>query len=195
MFRVVHNCRFPPSRDFKKPSIPPLHGYYPPYTPRSPPTPVSIDSLDYSFSQMAPSIDMTPSKVAAAKFDTLDLSVDGASSVRNLKDAFTKAGSKESVAKFKADLADQERREAEAQDEPLLMENKKRFVLFPIKYHEIWQMYKKAEASFWTAEEIDLSKDLHDWENRLTDDERFFISHVLAFFVCYTPLALLPSRD
>src|SRR4030088_503672 len=43
-------------------------------------------------------------------------------------------------------------------------------------------MYKKAEASFWTAEEIDLSKDLHDWNNRLNDDERFFISHVLAFF-------------
>lgn len=47
---------------------------------------------------------------------------------------------------------------------------------------QIWQMYKKAEASFWTAEEIDLSKDLHDWNNRLNDDERYFISHVLAFF-------------
>lgn len=67
-------------------------------------------------------------------------------------------------------------------DEPLLRENKKRFVLFPIKHHEIWNMYKKAEASFWTAEEIDLSKDLHDWHNRLNNDERFFISHVLAFF-------------
>jgi ribonucleoside-diphosphate reductase subunit M2 len=43
-------------------------------------------------------------------------------------------------------------------------------------------MYKKAEASFWTAEEMDLSKDLHDWENRLNDNERHFISHVLAFF-------------
>ncbi|KAI9759004.1 MAG: Ribonucleotide-diphosphate reductase (RNR), small subunit [Chaenotheca gracillima] len=67
-------------------------------------------------------------------------------------------------------------------DEPLLQENAHRFVLFPIKYHEVWQMYKKAEASFWTAEEIDLSKDTHDWNNRLTDDERYFISHVLAFF-------------
>jgi len=66
--------------------------------------------------------------------------------------------------------------------EPILQENPHRFVLFPIKYHEIWQMYKKAEASFWTAEEIDLSKDLHDWNKRLNDDERFFISHVLAFF-------------
>lgn len=43
-------------------------------------------------------------------------------------------------------------------------------------------MYKKAEASFWTAEEIDLSKDLHDWNNRLTADEQFFVSHILAFF-------------
>ncbi|RDW63003.1 ribonucleotide-diphosphate reductase subunit RNR2 [Aspergillus mulundensis] len=67
-------------------------------------------------------------------------------------------------------------------NEPLLQENPHRFVLFPIKYHEIWQMYKKAEASFWTAEEIDLSKDLHDWNNRLNEDERYFISHVLAFF-------------
>ncbi|KAL9101376.1 MAG: hypothetical protein Q9163_003357 [Psora crenata] len=67
-------------------------------------------------------------------------------------------------------------------DEPLLQENPHRFVLFPIKYHEIWQMYKKAEASFWTAEEIDLSKDLADWNNRLNNDERYFISHVLAFF-------------
>ncbi|KAF7881842.1 uncharacterized protein EAF02_006530 [Botrytis sinoallii] len=70
----------------------------------------------------------------------------------------------------------------EEADEPLLQENPNRFVLFPIKYHEIWQMYKKAEASFWTAEEIDLSKDLHDWNERLNDDERYFISHVLAFF-------------
>ncbi|KAG6005484.1 Ribonucleotide-diphosphate reductase (RNR), small subunit [Claviceps maximensis] len=67
-------------------------------------------------------------------------------------------------------------------DEPLLQENPQRFVLFPIKYHEIWQMYKKAEASFWTAEEIDLSKDLHDWNNRLNDDEKYFVSHILAFF-------------
>ncbi|KAI5928563.1 ribonucleotide reductase [Camillea tinctor] len=71
---------------------------------------------------------------------------------------------------------------AEEADEPLLQENPQRFVLFPIKYHEIWQMYKKAEASFWTAEEIDLSKDLHDWNNRLNEDEKFFISHILAFF-------------
>lgn len=66
-------------------------------------------------------------------------------------------------------------------DEPLLKENKNRFVIFPIKNHDIWEFYKKAEASFWTAEEIDLSPDLKDWEN-LNDGERHFISHVLAFF-------------
>ncbi len=65
--------------------------------------------------------------------------------------------------------------------EPILQENKDRFVLFPIKYDEVWKMYKQAEASFWTAEEIDLSNDLTDW-TRLTDDERHFIKHVLAFF-------------
>ncbi len=66
--------------------------------------------------------------------------------------------------------------------EPILQENKDRFVLFPIKHHEIWEMYKKAEASFWTAEEIDLNPDLQDWENKLNDDEKHFIKHVLAFF-------------
>lgn len=67
-------------------------------------------------------------------------------------------------------------------DEPLLVENSRRFVLFPIKFHEIWQMYKKAEASFWTAEEIDLSKDTNDWNEKLNDNERYFISRILAFF-------------
>lgn len=65
--------------------------------------------------------------------------------------------------------------------EVLLQENKERFVLLPIKYPAIWEMYKKHEASFWTAEEIDLHPDLKDWE-RLNDDERHFIKHVLAFF-------------
>lgn len=66
--------------------------------------------------------------------------------------------------------------------EPILKENKDRFVLFPIKHNDIWEMYKKAEASFWTAEEIDLNPDLQDWENKLNDDEKHFIKHVLAFF-------------
>lgn len=69
-----------------------------------------------------------------------------------------------------------------AEVEPILQENKDRFVLFPISQAEIWQMYKQAEASFWTAEEIDLTIDLNDWENRLSADEKHFIKHVLAFF-------------
>ena len=65
--------------------------------------------------------------------------------------------------------------------EPILQENSNRFVLFPIEHADIWQWYKKSEASFWTAEEIDLSQDMKDW-NELNDGERHFISHVLAFF-------------
>jgi ribonucleoside-diphosphate reductase subunit M2 len=65
--------------------------------------------------------------------------------------------------------------------EPLLIPDKSRFVLFPIKHDDIWKMYKKAEASFWTAEEIDLATDIKDWE-KLTLNEKHFISHVLAFF-------------
>ncbi|KAK6989150.1 ribonucleoside-diphosphate reductase subunit M2 [Biomphalaria glabrata] len=78
-------------------------------------------------------------------------------------------------------LTKTEIRKREAQEEPLLKENPGRFVLFPIQYHDIWQMYKKAEASFWTAEEVDLSKDLDHWE-KLKPEEKHFISHVLAFF-------------
>ncbi len=66
--------------------------------------------------------------------------------------------------------------------EPILEENPNRFVLFPIQHQDIWQEYKKSEASFWTAEEIDLAQDLVDWDEKLTDDERYFIKHVLAFF-------------
>ncbi len=68
------------------------------------------------------------------------------------------------------------------QTEPILQENKDRFVLFPIQHDDIWQFYKNSEASFWTAEELDLAADIDDWENKLTDDERYFIKHVLAFF-------------
>jgi ribonucleoside-diphosphate reductase beta chain len=69
-----------------------------------------------------------------------------------------------------------------SQVEPILQENKNRFVIFPIKHHDIWEWYKKMEASFWTAEEIDLHQDLTDWNNKLSDDERYFIKHILAFF-------------
>jgi len=66
-------------------------------------------------------------------------------------------------------------------EEPLLVEDPHRFVLFPIKHFDIWQFYKNHVAAFWVAEEIDLAPDLQDWE-KLNDGERHFISHVLAFF-------------
>ena len=73
------------------------------------------------------------------------------------------------------------KREIDFSDEPLLRPNPRRFVILPIQFPDIWQMYKKAEASFWTIEEVDLGRDLIHWES-LKDDERYFLSHVLAFF-------------
>lgn len=69
----------------------------------------------------------------------------------------------------------------ELEPEPLLVSNPHRFVIFPIRDNDLWEMYKKAEASFWTAEEIDLGSDMADWV-KLSDNERHFISHILAFF-------------
>ncbi len=74
-------------------------------------------------------------------------------------------------------------------EEPLLAPNKDRFVLFPIKHDRIWEMYKQQEASFWTAEEIDLDQDKKDWNN-LSDDEQHFIKHVLAFFAASDGIVL-----
>merc|ERR1719246_211483 len=73
-----------------------------------------------------------------------------------------------------------EYRELEKTD-PLLQENPRRWVMFPIQHPQIWEMYKKHEASFWTAEEIDLSQDGKDWDG-LTGSEQHFVKHVLAFF-------------
>ena len=66
--------------------------------------------------------------------------------------------------------------------EPILAENPDRFVILPINYAEVWKMYKTSVASFWTVEEVDLTQDTNDWENKLTDNDRHFIKHVLAFF-------------
>ena len=66
--------------------------------------------------------------------------------------------------------------------EKILEENKKRFTVFPIQHDDLWQAYKNAEASFWTADEVDLSADLDHWENKLNANERNFIENVLAFF-------------
>ncbi|KAI9103177.1 ribonucleoside-diphosphate reductase subunit M2 B [Phlyctochytrium arcticum] len=66
--------------------------------------------------------------------------------------------------------------------EPLLRPSSNRFVLYPIQYPDIWKFYKRAVASFWTVEEVDLAKDRSDWTEKLSDNERFFITRVLAFF-------------
>ncbi|KAK7056109.1 ribonucleotide reductase small subunit [Favolaschia claudopus] len=66
--------------------------------------------------------------------------------------------------------------------EAILMLDPQRFTLFPIKYQTVWAMYKQALASFWTVEELDLSRDIVHWKSRLTEDERTFITTVLAFF-------------
>lgn len=71
---------------------------------------------------------------------------------------------------------------APAPAEPLLQETLDRFVMFPIKHNDVWTLYKKAVDSFWRAEEVDLSRDIEDWTNKLNDDERYFISMILAFF-------------
>lgn len=68
------------------------------------------------------------------------------------------------------------------QQEPILSKNKNRFVIFPIQHSDIWDWYKKQEASFWIAEEIDLHQDVTDWKTKLNDDERYFVKHILAFF-------------
>ena len=71
---------------------------------------------------------------------------------------------------------------SELKKEPLLTDENKRFVIFPIKYNDIWEKYKTQEMAFWTAEEIDLAQDLTDWEEKLNDDEKHYIKNVLAFF-------------
>ena len=66
--------------------------------------------------------------------------------------------------------------------EDILTQTDDRFVLFPIKHHDIWDLYKKALSSFWTVDELDFSTDVSDWETKLNDNERFFIKNILAFF-------------
>ena len=65
--------------------------------------------------------------------------------------------------------------------EKILIENPNRFVIFPIEHNDIWEYYKMHQAAFWTAEEVDLSSDIRDWE-ALTDNERYFIKNILSFF-------------
>ncbi|KAI3443194.1 uncharacterized protein J3R85_000101 [Psidium guajava] len=77
----------------------------------------------------------------------------------------------------------------EEEEEPILKDQNQRFCMFPIRYKPLWEMYKKAQASFWTAEEVDLSQDLQHWE-ALTGSEKHFISHVLAFFAASDGIVL-----
>lgn len=67
-------------------------------------------------------------------------------------------------------------------DEPLLSKTNERFVLFPIEHQDIWHFYQMSVANFWTAEEINFSEDIDHWHNKLNDNERYFISNILAFF-------------
>ncbi|KAL7418947.1 Ribonucleotide-diphosphate reductase (RNR), small subunit [Cryptotrichosporon argae] len=132
----------------------------------------------------------TPSKAAASALSSISLNADpAASSLLSKLQAAKDAAKPAETAQDRDDDDVEEYRkrfvgdvECKEADEPLLKESSSRFVLFPIKYREIWQMYKQAQASFWTAEEINLAPDLHDWDNKLNDNERYFIEHVLAFF-------------
>jgi len=69
-----------------------------------------------------------------------------------------------------------------SKQEPILQPNDNRFVIFPIQHDDLWEWYKKQQACIWIAEEIDLSEDVLDWNKKLTEDERYFIKHILAFF-------------
>lgn len=134
------------------------------------------------------SVTATPTKNMAAGLAKMDMSASPTKTKAEQKAAAEKAAAADEEPATKSDVPDYVygrfvgEVDLPESEEPLLKETKNRFVLFPIRFHEIWQYYKKAEASFWTAEEMDLSKDLHDWDNRMTDNERHFVSHVLAFF-------------
>ncbi|MBA0647576.1 hypothetical protein Goklo_015421 [Gossypium klotzschianum] len=84
---------------------------------------------------------------------------------------------------------EEEEEEKKEEEEPILKQQNQRFCMFPITYQPLWEMYKKAEASFWTAEEVDLSQDVQHWET-LSSSEKHFISHVLAFFAASDGIVL-----
>lgn len=141
-----------------------------------------------------PKVKPTPSKAAAEALNDLELK-DASNLERRLEELREENRGRADALKLKVSKSAAEHqkyldshrvhrhtvRDSE-KEEPLLNEETDRLTLFPIRYPDIWQAYKRAEASFWTAEEIDLSKDLHDWNNRMNAHERFFISRVLAFF-------------
>ena len=136
----------------------------------------------------------TPSKVAASALSDLELKDSQANLGKTLESLKENKFDEEALELRLSKAASDHRKFMEnhkvqrhalkelEQEEPLLNEDPSRTVLFPIKYPDVYESYKRAEASFWTAEEIDLSKDIHDWNNRMNENERFFISRVLAFF-------------
>ncbi|CCE63411.1 hypothetical protein TPHA_0E03210 [Tetrapisispora phaffii CBS 4417] len=136
----------------------------------------------------------TPSKVAASALSDLELK-DSKANLGKTLDALKENKFDEEALQLRLSKAAEEHKQFMAKhrvqrhklkelekSEPLLVEDDSRKVLYPIKYPDVYEAYKRAEASFWTAEEIDLGKDLHDWNNRMNENEKFFISRVLAFF-------------
>ena len=70
----------------------------------------------------------------------------------------------------------------EPMEEPILISNPDRFVLFPIVHQDLWELYEEQEKAMWTVKELDIAQDISHWKSKLTDNERFFIKNVLAFF-------------
>merc|ERR1712193_561385 len=130
-----------------------------------------------------PDLTISSTKMPLGEIQNLSLNEKENAGVRKTPKKEIKKDTKKEVKKLEVEEPQKETNEIKKTEveEPLLAENPRRFVILPIQYGDIWQMYKKAQASFWTAEEVNLEYDLIDW-NKLKDDERFFISHVLAFF-------------
>merc|ERR1711920_752285 len=131
-----------------------------------------------------PDLTVSSTKMPLGEIQNLSLSEKENAGVRKTPKKEIKKDTKKEVKKLEVEEPQKETtneiKKTEV-EEPLLAENPRRFVILPIQYGDIWQMYKKAQASFWTAEEVNLEYDLIDWD-KLKDDERYFISHVLAFF-------------
>jgi len=139
------------------------------------PMPMKNQPLATPETESSSSSSLSGSSSSVASYDTPN--------VDDAEHGSDESSSSFAVATKKVAMSDHKRAEVEGRhaEEPFLRDNPGRFVLFPIKEPEVWEMYKKAEASFWTAEEIDLAEDLKDY-NALSKNERHFISHVLAFF-------------
>jgi ribonucleoside-diphosphate reductase beta chain len=125
----------------------------------------------------------TPAKISVQKIQTGKSGMDSTISVRKSipRRRATSVDSSSIVQTPMDDSPIVPKKRKQDRLEPLLQENPSRFVIFPIVQNAVWEMYKKAMGSFWTAEELDLSKDRKDWEG-LTQNEQYFVKHILAFF-------------